>query len=104
MDWLWFYSVQLSAPDSCAIPSKLTFQLRLTQLRLSLPHGSKCDFTLILVLLQYFFFLFHMYVQDLCPVNKDTLASVAQVVKFPINPCWTELFFIVLLELGLGND
>lgn len=38
-DSLSFYSVQLSAPDSGSIPSKLTFQLRRTRLRLSSPHG-----------------------------------------------------------------
>lgn len=38
-----FYSVQLSAPDSGAIPSKLTFQLRRTRPRLSSPRGSNCE-------------------------------------------------------------
>lgn len=42
-DSLSFYSVQLSAPDSGAIPSKLTFQLRRTRLRLSSPHGLNCE-------------------------------------------------------------
>lgn len=49
-DSLSFYSVQLSAPDSCAIPSKLTFQLRCTRLRLSSPHVLNCDYKLMLVL------------------------------------------------------
>lgn len=49
-DSLSSYSVQLSAPDSSAIPGELTFQPRHTRLSLSSPRGSNCDFVLPLVL------------------------------------------------------